>query len=212
MFHDEIIILPVANGFSSGAGGCGPAPSIGFPHTNTIVPTDNSTRPVTIYPFNSSERAVTITISSRIIQPDTTVTLKVNRNYAIKLSGYPFKGFLFRLAVANTSSYNLSEAITPFLDFGQVPAVCTGSSKVTGITHTSNSLKNDVTGFLYFEKPIDVVNLDVTVVFLNNNTGSEYSSAKFNITVAPCTKKKICGGGILGFFRKLFNRCITFCD
>jgi hypothetical protein len=195
-----MLVALVANvkGFSTGAAGCGPAPSVGGAHLDNVAP-----KTVEVLPFKSVSRPVTFSIGGKAIEIGGTATVNALSSTEVKINGTLVKGVLIRLS--SSDGYDLTDTILPKLNT-KIAGACT--SPVVGITHTAAFDKPEVSGTLKFptksDTPIDV---DVTVVFFNSDTRSIYTSAKFKINVGPCKTRTVCGSGIAGVINRLLNRC-----
>jgi hypothetical protein len=206
-----LMIVTTVNGFSSGAAGCGPAPSVGGAHL------DNSGgKTVQILEFNSdvTTRPITLYIDNKIIPVNGTAIIKSGTSVDITLNGTLIKGVLVRLS--STSGIDLTGTILPKLHTKVAGACSILSTTVTGITHIAANDKPEIRGTIKFPPSIvkrtTVLDLDITVVFFNSDTRSIFTYGKFQIQINPCTKRRICRRGIGGILDSIFNRCKQVCD
>ncbi len=91
-----------------------------------------------------------------------TLTTGVDHRISLKARGDDFKGFLFRLSGANGENAGGIMKIAPSSDsFGKASGIC--DDDVSGVTHSSSSLKDSIDVIISHDDPIDL-KLEVTVV------------------------------------------------
>lgn len=159
------LLLNSVAGFPGGAGGCGggSAAVAGF-HLS-----DGNDRPVV--PGTLLDGVIRVSIEGIELTPGSPVDVPTNKDLIITVEAgdIAYLGLLIRLeapAGVDTDGALVEGANT------QVTATC--SAPIVGITHTNNEEKTMSTGTIRFDEGVDGVQLDVTVVFLNNDNGSAY--------------------------------------
>lgn len=120
--------------------------------------------------------------------PNTTLPVGQDLNWTVTANAMPMRGILFRVEALDGS--DATSSLSTDSDLLQPSNLC--DAPVAGITHNSVDDKTVAEGTIRFDEP-KVVQLDVTVVFANNDALSDYAYAgvEVNFEVAePCF---ICG-------------------
>jgi hypothetical protein len=180
------LLLAFVEGYSTGAAGCGKSPSVAGEH----VDTKKGKRKV--FSLKWTDRALNLTVDGVTIKPNSTINLVAGKVLEIKLVGKKIKGSLFRLS-GTPITYNFTESLTTGI---QTKIATNCKSYPGGLTHFSSAEKVALSGSMKFDEPLNI-NLDMTVVFMNNSTRSEYTYGQFKFRVC---KKTTCSflGGLFG--------------
>lgn len=100
----------------------------------------------------------------------------------------PFRGFLIRIGPPQGIVVDLRDAIQigNGTDTQVATNTCVEVEQVGGLTHTSNTDKMEISGTLFVEQALSGIQLDVTVVEVNNVDASSYWYSSFAInSVVP---------------------------
>jgi hypothetical protein len=183
------LVVAYANGFPSGAGGCGPYPSLASKHYDT-----SNGKIVTELPFSP---AVSISSGDLLLPLGGTIYVAAGETMNMNINGTGIKGVLFRLSAI--PDVNLSGVPVPGVG-AAIASAC--SLPLVGITHKDNLDKTSIGGTLKFKEAANIT-VDLTVVFANNATASDYTGGKFYIRVC---KRRRCN-----WFTWLFKGCRPRC-
>jgi hypothetical protein len=190
IFFIATLLLPSVGGFATGAQGCGAnGPAVGGAHLGL-----DDNRLVSVKPWSSAD---TLKIDGALMVKGANTL--ATRPKLLRADVAQFKGILIRLsykADPNSTAYEYS--IIPNTAGIATAKVCV--APVVGITHTSNNIKQVAEGKLNITSP-GVYTVDITVVFNNNQTTSEYTHQGYEIDVQCPT---ICKPG--SFFANIFCR------
>jgi hypothetical protein len=186
------LVVTCTDGFPGGAGGCGPYPSIGAPHFDT-----SNGKIVTELPFATGPKALSLIVGGSPHAISGTTTVKVGAITDMNIIGTGIKGVLFRLSAI--PDVNLSGVPVPGAG-AAIASACT--LPLIGITHTNNIEKTSIGGTVQFKQATNIT-VDLTVVFSNNATTSQYTGGKFYIRVC---KQRRCN-----WFTWLFCGCRPRC-
>ena len=194
------LLQMVVDGFSTGAAGCGPAPSVSGVHLQA-----SATKTVANYQWSTSLKPVNFKVGDTVVAEGGSFTVKALQNTEIKVVGINgnagIKGVLFRLSAG--SEYDLTGAILPG-ESTKSAGAC--KSPIVGVTHIAANDKPEVSAILKLPNKVGQIKLDVTAVFFNSDTVSQYTNATFTIDVTGC--KFVTTGG---FFARLFGRGKRVC-
>lgn len=172
------ILVHKSNAFSTGAAGCvGGEAAVGGFHLD-----DDDNRAVIPGPLEAG--AIAVSVGDVVLDPDETTNLPIGQDLLIEVlaQDIEYKGMLVRLEAP--AGIDTSGALTVGLNT-QTAAVCT--APLVGITHTNNSLKLLSTGMVRFDEEVLDATLDVTVVFLNNGSGSAFVHDTFELNFRQLT-------------------------
>lgn len=155
--------------YPSGAGGCkGGKAAVGGTHKFKLI---GSVAKKTL-----AEKKVKISVGGVSVLEGKTVSVAAGKSHTIKVNGTDMKGILVRVKAKNGVS--TKSVLTPG-SLTQAAKVC--ASPVVGITHKSNDKQKSYTGTIKFQKATSGVILDITVVFINSLTKSEYAYGQLKV-------------------------------
>ena len=144
--------------------------------TKTVVLTNLTKRDVTVTAKAiSSGTIIPLALSNGSNGPPTKLLTGVK--YSIEVKGTNMRGVLLRLEDKGTPKKDLTENFDPGVNT-QFADVC--SAPIAGLTHTSSANKNLVSGKLEMDTA-RALSLDVSVVFVNDNTNAIHSYDQFSL-------------------------------
>jgi hypothetical protein len=173
-------LFPTAESYSFGAGGCaGGEPAVGTPHLLGDPLTENTN----VTNGTLALGNIIVLLDGVALTPGVPASFTVGHNHNLTLSretGY--KGLLFRLGGVGTN------ALLPFFSDTNVQLnVYCLQEQVSGVTHTSNNVKNLTTINLRYDTPAKNLPLDVTVVIQNSFQISIFYYSGFTLNAASVT-------------------------
>lgn len=169
-------MLNVVSSYPNGAGGCaGNMAAVGGYHLD-----DSNNR--TVKNGTLKEGAVQVTIGDEMLNPDTVANFTTGEDHTVTIEAIQFsiRGALIRLEAPN--GFNTTASLTPTVLMKEA-TVCV--YPVVGTTHMDNSDKIVLKSTLHFEKDVNSVILDITVVFINNPQGSVYAYSRYLVNFVP---------------------------
>jgi Reeler domain len=159
-----------ADAFPAGAGGCtGGEAAVGASHL-----VNGKTGSLADGGLSVSLDGVPLIAGSTVAFPVGTST-----GITVTSSAKPFKGFLLRLGETGGVSTDAAFSFNS-MDIQKASACF----DVGGITHMSKSAKTSVSATLNLPNAAAAMPLDVTIVIVNNETGSEYYYSQYFLTAS----------------------------
>ncbi len=154
-------LLPTSSAYSYGCGGCdGGQPAIGPPH----LIGDSLTDITNVTNGTLAQGNLVVLLDGVALTPGVAAAFSTTQAHNLTLSGTGgYKGLLFRLGVDSPTA--LTSAPT---DFSLSLCGFCLAEQVSGVTHTSNSVKTQSTAILSYATPTKNIPLDVTVVIQNS--------------------------------------------
>jgi hypothetical protein len=155
-------------------------------------------------------KPVNFKVGDTVVAEGGSFTVKAQQDTEIKVVGINgnvgIKGVLFRLSAG--SDYDTTGSILTGAILPGESTKSAGACKlpVVGVTHIAANDKPEVSAILKLPNKVGKINLDVTAVFFNSDTVSQYTNATFTIDVTAC---KVTTTG--GFFARLFGRGKKVC-
>jgi hypothetical protein len=164
-----VAAAPEVRAYPNGAGSCiGGKAAVGGAHFLQSF----------VYSGYVSAGPMVITMAETALDASVLQELEVGVEYKIRVnssSTYPYKGILIRVEAASSFVNLTQENLKPAWN---THAAIACEAPVVGITHVDNVEKNITSGILRMDQP-GIVFMDITVVGINNATGSIFGWSRY---------------------------------
>ena len=146
---------------------------------------------------------ISLTVGDQLLSVGEIVTLPIKQDltWTLNATKRPMRGFLIRAedlvddkgAAVDTREALSNDLPLDFLDgdgddvnseVQVAETVCVNAFSVGGVTHTNNNQKRTVSGTFRVDKPVQELQVDVTIVIMNRNGKSIYYYSGFVVSFA----------------------------
>ena len=168
-----LLLLALSGGshaFPTGAGGCDSGNALGPPHFDATALVSDGTL---------QDKGVEVTVNGIDLLGVPAFPVGEDLPWVVLATAAPMKGILLRAAALDGSDAAVGSLTTTNFLYQPASGVCLAPTD--GITHKTSADKTIAQGTIRFDVPADV-QLDVTVVFANNATVSDFAHTSYTIT------------------------------